>query len=501
MSGPGAELWIPLGYLALVLTVGLLSARKTSRSVTGYVAGDRAMNVLVLYFVLGAAIFSSFAFLGAPGWAYSRGAAAYFILVYGALGLVPMYFLGPRARRLGQRFGFVTQAEMLAHRFRSPVLSVVMAVLSIVIFIPYLVLQMKGAGFILEVVSGGRIPIWAGALLTYTVVTVYVFHSGVMGVGWTSMLQGIFMMVLAWGLGLYLPQALFGGVEEMFRALDSEGFREALTPPGLMGDGRPWHWPGFASAVLVTALGFSCWPHFFMKAFAARSDRAIRMTVVMYPSFQIFLIPILLIGFAGILAYPGVSPADTILPHVLINASLPAWIVGIACAGTLAASMSSGDAILHAAASIGVRDGVRPLRDEPLSDAVERRVIRWLVLVMASVSYYFAVWSTVPLVDLLVGAYGAVAQIMPLMLAALYWRRATPAGAIGGLLGGLAVNTLFLVFPELRPWPVHEGVYGLATNVALLVGISLAGRPMAEGHVGEYFRAMGSGRVARASDA
>lgn len=90
-------------YLVATLVMGVWSSRTVSSSVDGYVAGDRAMNVVVLYFVLGASVFSSFAFLGAPGWAYSRGAAAFYIIAYGVVGMVPLYFFGPRARRLGER--------------------------------------------------------------------------------------------------------------------------------------------------------------------------------------------------------------------------------------------------------------------------------------------------------------------------------------------------------------------------------------------------------------
>jgi len=131
-------------YLVLALGLGVWSAQTASKSVDGYVAGDRTLGTLVLYFVIGASVFSSFAFLGAPGWAYSRGAAAFYIIAYGTIGIVPFYFLGPRARRVGADLGFVTQAEMLAHRYDSRALSVVLAVLSVVVFVPYLTLQMKG---------------------------------------------------------------------------------------------------------------------------------------------------------------------------------------------------------------------------------------------------------------------------------------------------------------------------------------------------------------------
>ena len=79
---------------------------------------------------------------------------------------------------------------------------------------------------------------------------------------------------------------------------------------------------------------------------------------------------------------------------------------------------------------------------------------------------------------LLLGAYGGVAQIFPLMLAAFYWPRATGAGALAGLVAGISVNTLFLVRPDLSPIAgMHEGIYGLAANVAVFVAVSLLSRP------------------------
>ena len=44
-------------------------------------------------------------------------------------------------------------------------------------------------------------------------------------------------------------------------------------------------------------------------------------------------------------------------------------------------------------------------------------------------------------------------------------------------MAGIGVNTLFLLAPAWRPLPLHEGVYGLAANVAVLVLVSLATRP------------------------
>ena len=206
--------WIVLGvsllYLGACLVLGMLPGRKASATTAGYVAGDRTLGLLLMHFITGATIFSAFAFLGGPGWAYSKGAAAFYILGYGALGFVPFYFFGPRASRLGRRFGFVTQAEMVSARFGMPSLAGVMAVVSVIAFIPYLALQIKGAGYVLNAVTRGEVPVWAGGAFVYTIVLIYVLRSGVLGVGWTNTFQGIFMMCLAWGLGLYLPTKLYG---------------------------------------------------------------------------------------------------------------------------------------------------------------------------------------------------------------------------------------------------------------------------------------------------
>ena len=109
-------LLVTISYLLLTLGVGLVSGRKASATSEGYVAGDRALGFVVLYFIMGASIFSAFAFLGGPGWAYSRGAAAFYIISYTSVGLVPWYFFGAKVTRLGRRFGYLTQAQLFGHR-------------------------------------------------------------------------------------------------------------------------------------------------------------------------------------------------------------------------------------------------------------------------------------------------------------------------------------------------------------------------------------------------
>ncbi len=467
-------------YLAITLWIGLRAGRGTSESVTGYVAGDRSFGLLVMYFVTGATVFSAFAFLGGPGWAYSRGAAAFYILSYGVLGIAPWYYLGPRAARLGRRLGFVTQAQLLVGRFPSRSLSALVAALSVLAFIPYITLQMRGAGIVIEAVTEGKVPLWAGAAIAYGIVLVYVLVSGVSAVGWTNTFQGIFMVVIAWALGLYLPWKLYGGIGPMFEGILAAR-PELLEIPGLTASGDPWNWGAYSSAILVSAVGLTMWPHLFMKAFTARDDRTLRRTVVLFPTFQFFLLPVFLIGFAGVLFVDDLAQADFILPHLILSVDLPVIVVGLFCAGALSASMSTGDALLHATASVVVEDGVRPFAK--LREGTERTLMRVLVVVAGAIAYFFALDEDQSLVVLLLSSYGIIAQLAPPIVAAMYWRKATTAGALSGLIAGSAVTLFFFLNPELRPWEIHEGILGLALHLPVLIGVSLAGKPQSSEHV------------------
>jgi solute:Na+ symporter, SSS family len=471
-------------YLATTLAIGLAAARRATRGVTGYVAADRRFGVLPMYFIVGGTIFSAFAFLGGPGWAYSRGMAVLYILAYGVLGIAPWYFICPKSARIGRRFNLVTQAQLVTARFPSRTLSALMALIAVAAFVPYVMLQMTGAGIVFNAVTQGNVPFWLGAAVAYGVVITYVLIGGASAVGWTNVFEGIVMMVVAWGLGLYLPHALYGGIGPMFEQIEAAR-PELLSLPGLAGDGTTWGWGAYSTAILSSAIGFAMWPHLFMKAFTAKDDDTMRRTVMLFPTFQLFLIPVFLIGFAGVL-FEGAPPsADFILPFMILETNLPSIVVGLFCAGALSASMSTGDALLHASASVVVEDGVTKFVE--LDEARQRRLMQALVLLTGAIAYAFAQDPDSSLVLLLASAYGIISQFAPPVVAALYWKRATTAGVVGGLVAGTATAFFFWLNPGLRPLDMHEGILGLMAHVPVLVLVSLATPAQDDEHVGAFF--------------
>jgi solute:Na+ symporter, SSS family len=169
---------------------------------------------------------------------------------------------------------------------------------------------------------------------------------------------------------------------------------------------------------------------------------------------------------------------------MILETGLPVLVVALFCAGALSASMSTGDAVLHGAASVAVEDGLRPLFR--MNDAQQRFLMRVLVLAIGGISYYFAVIQQQTLVFLLLTAYGVVCQIAPPVYAAMYWRRATTPGVLAGLTAGILANIFFLVRADLRPFQVHEGILAVTVNVGVLVLVSRLTAPQAVEHAAAF---------------
>lgn len=480
---------VVFGYLAIVLVLGIVAGRRGGGGVADFVAGDRAFGPLLMYFVMGATVFSAYALLGTPQRVVSKGSDAFYILAYGAVGFVPVYFFGARVRKLGAKLGAVTQAELIGRRFDSRYVCGLMGAATVLAFVPYLVIQLKGAGMVMAAVTGWDPTVGAGVV--YGVVTLYVVLGGVRGVGWTNVVQGIAMLIVVWGLGLWIPHALYGGVPEMFDRVIAERPDTLVLPgPGPTSDGQ------YTAEVLVSILGFSMWPQVFMKCFTARSSKLVQLSAVLYPTFLFFLVPLLFIGYAAVLE--GGPADDTVLLWMLERPALggvgPAAFAFVAFA-ILAASMSTGDALLHAGGSILVRDVVVGGFGRELDEQTQTTAMRGCIIILGVVALLVLQASGgTSVVDLLLLAYAIPIQFMPLVLTGLYWRRANTQAAAAGLSVGVgaAVGLFVLqkVAPELyatlNPWNLQIGAIAGALNLATLVAVGLSTKPMPDEHLSEY---------------
>ena len=100
-------------------------------------------------------IYTTFTFLGGSGWAYSKGAPAFYILCYGALAYVMSYWLLPVDLALRHRARLRVAVGLLRLQVPQPVLGVLVSLVGVIAMVPYLVLQLTGLGIIVSEASYG----------------------------------------------------------------------------------------------------------------------------------------------------------------------------------------------------------------------------------------------------------------------------------------------------------------------------------------------------------
>src|SRR5690625_3730778 len=152
-------------------------------------------------------------------------------------------------------------------------------------------------------------------------------------------------------------------------------------------------WGAFSTAILISAFIAPIWPHLFMKFYSADSGKSLRKLSVLYPLYACLVVPILFIGFAGILAFanaPLENSSRALLEVVMTAADLSPWVIGVMLAGGLAAATSTGAKLVHTAASVLVRDVIEPSLMRRASESTVLAAVRWSVLAILLLAYLVA---------------------------------------------------------------------------------------------------------------
>ncbi|HWG35015.1 MAG TPA: sodium:solute symporter family protein [Gemmatimonadaceae bacterium] len=443
--------------------------------------GGRGFGSVFVFLLMAGEIYTTFTFLGGSGWAYGKGAPAFYILCYGAIAYSVSYFLLPIVWRYAQTRRLVSQADFFVAKYESKTLGVVVALVSVAALVPYLVLQLKGLGIIVSEASGGVIT-QAVAVWTSSIALVgYVVVSGVRGSAWTSALKDVMILAAAVGIGVYLPLHYFGGYRAMFEAVEAAK-PGALTLPA-SGMSPAW----FISTVLLTATGFYMWPQFFAGVYTARSENVFRKNAVILPLYQLVVLFVFFTGFAAMLVVPGLKGAAADLSLLrIVEQSFGSWTVGAIGAAGLLTALVPGSMILITAGTI-ISQNIYRVMAPAASDRTVSLVARSLVPVLTLVAVILTLRGGQTLVVLLLMGYNFVTQLFPALILSLGERqRVSAASAIAGIVAGeltvvfltvtsASVATLLPGAPQMVK-DLNVGFVALAVNAVVLTVVALATR-------------------------
>ena len=477
-------------YLGAVLALGLWSHRRLRATSDDFWIATRSIGPVLLLTSLFGTHMTAFSLLGASGEAYRRGIGVFALMASSSALVVPvaLLLLAPRVWELGRRHGFLNQLDLLRARWASEPVALLFFALVVLFLLPYLVIGVKGGGIALHEISKGAVAEWVGSFAMCGVVLAYVTAGGLRGTAWANALQTVVFTALGVvSVGVVLGRS--GGLGAALAAVRDEA-PQLLVPGASI---RPLELVSY----IAIPLSVASFPHLFMHWLTAREARSFRLPVLAYPTcVALVWLPSVLLGVLGAAQVPGlVGPeANSVLLKV-IDLHAGDLLAGLLAAGVFAAVMSSLDSQSLALSGLFAEGLVRRWSGDRLDEG--RRILlgRAFVVTVLATAFVLSILVERSIFRMGVWSFSGFTALAPVVIAALFWRRATAAGALASLVTTAALWTGFLVRSWSEPGYTVGGtgvmpvVAMLAASTVVLAVVSGFSRPPEPDRLAAFFPA------------
>ena len=476
--GPGA-LVVLGGYLVVMLGLGWLGrVSRKEESLKDFYLGGSSFGFVVLFLTLFATQYSGNTLLGFAGRSYQQGATYIVSVTFMILVITVFMLYAPRLYRLARRFGYITPADFIFHRFGSHALRIVTVCLLCWGLANYILEQLVAMGHGVEAISGGRVSFMQGVLLLAGVMMIYESLGGMRAVAWTDAVQGSLLLV-GCGMILYILMTAYGGLPAAAAAIQ-ETAPAKLRPPDAQGL-RSW-----ISTLVMLGLGVALYPHAIQRIFAARSERSLRQSLAamaFMPLCTTFLA--FLIGLIALSRFPGLNQLESdkvtiyVLGELVHRSAFTYWLVVTVFSAVVAAIMSTADSALLSMGSMFTKDIYKNYLNRQASARQMLLVgkgfgwgIMALLIAMAWVSRQTesSIWLLIKL------KLEFMVQLSPVFLLGVYWRRMPASAALVGMLLGALVTLVIWcgvvvdLWATRSPWGIGAGIWGLMINYSICIG-------------------------------
>ena len=498
-------MWIVLAvYLLVVAGIAYYAYKKSSPSVEDYFLQSRSVGTFALALTLFATIASAFFYLGIGGAMAGHGVPFMAVGLWQFFTVLAMLYIGTRLWKLAKTFNFITPADLLSHYYEDN--KIVRAAIPIIFMLgafPFMILQMRGAGLSLEVLTGGDLSSTTGIILFTLLALAYVLVGGVRAVVWTDVFQGVYFggLVVIVFLVIIFVIVPAGNIESVWGGIEQTK-KEMLTFPGGKG---VFAWGLMLSLVVFTGIGNIGQPAVFQRFFMAKSVKTIRQSAVLYGIIIVPLIYLLLyMTFTGIqLVEP--SQPDMLFP-TLLNQFTPV-LAAFFIAGVVAAGMSTVDSLLVSLSSMVTVDYAQKLFGYQPSQQQAVMLGRIFIVIVSIVAFILALTSTKALLDLALLQVGFASCVMVPLVGPMLWKRASTAGAVAALIiGPLAVAAFAFSWTETFGFDVkgllgfNQNLWGPVVAIVVFVVVSLISPAVRSDRQAEFRAALkgdGSGEAAQ----
>jgi SSS family solute:Na+ symporter len=448
-------------YLLMLLVLGYIASRSFRGTKQDYLLASHSIGPFLLLMSLFGTTMTAFALVGSTGEAYKEGIGVYGMLASssGIIHSLCFFVIGVKIWTFGSKYGYSTQIQFFRDRLDSDFIGVLLFPILVGLIIPYLLIGVMASGTVIQQMTSGAftdwfpalkldgtpspvhggVPKWLGSLAICGVVLIYVFFGGMRGTAWANAFQTIVFMCLGIVTFVMIANKLGSG-ETLLESLRNVSSKVApeFTTRVEMSRSR------FFTYLLIP-LSVGMFPHLFQHWLTAKSANSFKLSVVCHPIFiMIVWVPCVLIGIWATQAnIPASVSANGVLPF-LVKTKLTPVIAGLLTAGILAAIMSSLDSQFLCIGSMFTNDIVdHYVGKDKLSDRAQIWIARGFVILIVAITYWLSLKGYTSVFTLGVWCFSGFAALFPLIIAALYWKRLTAAGAVSGVLAMIG-SWLFL---------------------------------------------------------
>lgn len=452
-------------YLLMMIVIGILCSKKNS-STDDFYLGGRKLGPLVTAMSAEASDMSGWLLMGLPAVALMFGLPE---ATWTALGLaigtyINWLIVAKRIRVYSQHLDAFTLPDFFAKRFgdKKHILTAISALFIVVFFIPYTASGFVACGKLFSSLFGMDYVL--AMILCALVIVIYCVLGGFLAASTTDFIQSI-IMTIALFIVVGFGEGVVNGFGNVFTNVkELPGYFNLFQGYNVAGQATASYGALPVASTLAWGLGYFGMPHILLRFMAIEDKSKLKLSRRVASVWVIISMAIaVLIGVVGYsLMQKGVVPnyaqiaqellaenpnasASAVAETIIVDISkfmakygyIPAFVGGIILAGILASTMSTADSQLLAAASSVSQNLLSETFGIKMSQKASVWMARIAVLVISAIGIFLALDPNSSVFGIVSFAWaGFGAAFGPVVLFALFWKRANKWGALSGMLGG-----------------------------------------------------------------
>ncbi|WP_216891576.1 sodium:solute symporter [Pseudomonas putida] len=447
------DIIVVLIYAAGMLGLGWYGMRR-AKTHEDYLVAGRNLGPTLYMGTMATTVLGGASTVGTVRLGYVHGISGFWLCAALGLGIIALnLFLAKPLLRLK----IFTVTQVLERRY-NPMARQASAAIMLAYALMIAVTSTLAMGTVLQVLLD--VPFWMALLFGGGVVVVYSTIGGMWSLTLTDIVQ--FVIKTVGLMFILLPICLYkaGGWNTLVAKLPAASF--SWTTIG---------WDTIITYFLIYFFGILIGQDIWQRVFTARDEKVCqRAGTVAGVYCVLYGLACALIGMAAHVLLPDLANPNNAFAE-MIKGQLPEGIRGLLMAAALAAMMSTASAGLLAASTTLTEDLLPKLRGGKQSSLGVNRLftlITGLVVLGIALAVNDVISALTLAYNLLVGG-----MLIPL-IGAIFWKRATTAGAITSMLLGFVTALLFMFKDGLDAnSPIY---YSLAIGLVSFVVVSLLSR-------------------------